>query len=130
MADIQFFNIKDSIYAEKANGTNVNYFIFPEFEIHLNVVKPHSVQEWHYHSIVDENILVTRGKLLCRYLKNGEEQLRYVNKNEVIRVLNSVHTFENDTDEDVEFVVFRFIPKGTDDREQIKNDKTIVRRER
>lgn len=44
----------------------------------------------------------------------------------LIRVKNSVHTFFNDTDETVEFQVFRFVPTGENKRELIKKDKTIV----
>ena len=37
----------------------------------------------------------------------------------------SVHTFENDTDEVTEFIVFRFVPDGVDKRELIKGDKKL-----
>ena len=60
---------------------------------------PHTIQEWHFHKKIDENILIDR-----------------------------VHTFENDTDEVVEFVVFRFVPNGIDKREVIKTDKIVVER--
>ena len=36
--------------------------------------------------------------------------------------------FANETEEDVEFVVFRFVPDGRDKRETIKNDKVVVDR--
>ena len=39
-----------------------------------------------------------------------------------------VHTFANETEEDVEFVVFRFVPDGRDKRETIKSDKVVVDR--
>lgn len=45
----------------------------------------------------------------------------------MVRVFDSVHTFENDTDEITEFVVFRFVPDGTDKRELIKTDKKVVK---
>ena len=46
-------------------------------------------------------------------------------KNELVQVGNRVHTFENDTDEIVEFLVFRFVPDGTDKREMIREDKRL-----
>ena len=52
----------------------------------------------------------------------------YARKNDIIRVRNSVHTFENDTNEMAEFIVFRFVPDGTNKRELIKHDKTVVSR--
>lgn len=35
---------------------------------------------------------------------------------------------ENETDEEVEFIVFRFVPDRVDKREIIKNDKVLVNR--
>lgn len=43
-----------------------------------------------------------------------------------MRVQNSIHTFQNDTEEDTEFIVFRFVPDGVDKREQIKKDKKLA----
>ena len=89
---------------------------------------PHTVQEWHFHEKIDENILITKGKLLCKYVDcNGIEKSCYAVKNDIVRVHHSVHTFENDTDEITEFVVFRFVPDGTDKRELIKTDKKVVK---
>ena len=125
--DFEILHEDDSIYVKKDNGTEVNYFIFNEAEIHLNKILPHTVQEWHFHSKIDENLLITKGKLLCKYKDiNGSIKTEYAEKNDVIRVHNSVHTFENDTDETVEFVVFRYVADGKDKREIIKSDKTIV----
>ncbi|MDD8048239.1 MAG: cupin domain-containing protein [Thomasclavelia sp.] len=126
MKEIDYLKLKDSIYVEKESGTNVNYYIFDEFEIHINVLKPHTIQEWHYHSYIDENIVVTKGKLHCRYIEDNKEKDVYIGKNEVLRVLHSTHTIENDTDEEVEFIVFRFIPQGKDNKELIKSDKTVI----
>lgn len=120
---------EDSIHVIKETGTEVNYYIFDEAEIHLNRIMPHTVQEWHFHRKIDENLLITKGKLLCKYIdENGVEKTCYATKNDLIRVRDSVHTFENDTDDVTEFVVFRFVPDGTNKRELIKTDKMIVKR--
>ena len=90
---------------------------------------PHTIQEWHFHEKIDENILITKGTLLCKYVDdNGMEKSCYAAKNEIVRVYNSIHTFENDSDEITEFIVFRYVPDGIDKRELIKADKTMVRR--
>ena len=111
-----------------SNGTHVNYHIFEESEIHLNRITPGSVQEWHYHTLIDECLLITKGVLTCRWLEDGAERTRKVREQEIVRVGSSVHTFANETEEDVEFVVFRFVPDGRDKRETIKNDKVVVDR--
>ena len=128
MRPISFSGMEDAITVQKPNGTHVNYHIFEESEIHLNRITPGSVQEWHYHTLIDECLLITKGVLPCRWLEDGAERTRKVHEQELVRVGSSVHTFANETEEDVEFVVFRFVPDGRDKRETIKNDKVVVDR--
>lgn len=127
MANFEVIHKEDSIHVIKENGTEVNYYIFDEAEIHLNRIMPHTIQEWHFHEKIDENLLITKGKLLCKFIdENGHEKYCHATENDVVRVHNSVHTFENETDDVAEFVVFRFVPDGRNKRELIKADKTIV----
>lgn len=126
MGAIRFYGVEDAITVQKTNGTNVSYYIFEESEIHLNRIEPGSVQEWHYHTLIDECLLITRGTLTCRWMEDGAEKRREVHEREIVRVGTSVHTFANETEEAVEFVVFRFVPEGKDKREIIKNDKVVV----
>jgi mannose-6-phosphate isomerase-like protein (cupin superfamily) len=128
MESIKFIEKKDAINIHKDNGTDVSYYIFNEFEIHMNKISPKSIQEWHYHSKIEETLMIIKGELTCRWLEYGEEMSKKISANEVVRVGNSTHTFENETDEEVEFIVFRFIPDGVDKREIIKNDKVVVNR--
>lgn len=118
---------KDSgIHVIKNNFTEVDYFIYPEYEIHLNILPAGAVQEWHYHSEIEEVILVMKGILTCKWKENGKVSTEYAEPKDIIRVQNSIHTFQNDSEIDAEFVVFRFVPDGTDKREKIKNDKKII----
>ena len=129
MANLEVIHEEDSIHVIKKTGTEVNYYIFDEAEIHINKIMPHTIQEWHFHEKIDENILITKGSLLCKYIDENEiERSCYATKNDVVRVYNCVHTFENDSDEVTEFVVFRFMPDGINKRELIKGDKTFVKR--
>lgn len=128
MKPISFSGIQDAITVQKPNGTHVSYYIFEESEIHLNRITPGSVQEWHYHTLIDECLLITKGVLTCRWLEDGAGRTRQVHEQELVRVGSSVHTFANETDQDVEFVVFRFVPDGRDKREIIKQDKVVVNR--
>ncbi|MDD3223632.1 MAG: cupin domain-containing protein [Clostridium sp.] len=128
MEKIKFFGENDAIKVHKDNGTDVSYYIFNEFEIHRNKIEPKSIQEWHYHSKIEETLMVIKGKLTCRWLEDSEERSKKIIENEIVRVGNSTHTFENETDEEVQFIVFRFVPEGLDKREIIKSDKVIVNR--
>lgn len=127
MSNFEVIHSEESIYVRKENGTEVNYYIFDESEIHLNKIMPHTIQEWYFHGKIDETILITKGKLLCKYIdEKGYEKSCYAVRNDIVKVHDSVHTFENDTDDITEFVVFRFVPDGRDKRELIKSDKTVV----
>ena len=129
MPNFEVIHKGESIYVQKETGTEVNYFIFDESEIHLNKIMPRTIQDWHFHEKIDETLLITRGKLLCKYIgEDGIEKSCYAVRNDMIKVHDSIHTFENDTDNITEFIVFRFVPDGRDKRELIKNDKTVVLR--
>lgn len=126
MKAIEFMKQSEAITVHKENGTSVNYYVFDEFEIHTNIMKPHSVQEWHYHSRIEEVLLITKGSILCKWIEDNKKQQQVVNEQELIRVKNSVHTLENTTDQEVEFTVFRFVPDGHSKADIIKNDKYVV----
>lgn len=116
----------DGIHVVKDNRTVVDYFIYPEYEIHLNCLLAGAVQEWHFHSEIEEVLVVTKGVLTCKWKEDGVVCTARAKEKDIVRVQNSVHTFQNDTEEDTEFIVFRFVPDGMDKREKIKNDKQLA----
>ncbi|HBC99437.1 MAG TPA: hypothetical protein DC053_08885 [Lachnoclostridium sp.] len=117
--------MENSLYNQKENLTKVNYFIFDEYEIHFNIIPSKTSQEWHMHREIEEALFVISGEILVRWKDNNIIREKFVYKNSVIRVKNSIHTLENLTNEEATFVVFRMVPDGTNKREIIKNDKVI-----
>ena len=117
--------LNDAIEVDKGDGTHVYYHIFPEYEIHLNEIMPHTLQQWHYHSQIEEVILVNEGQLTC-YEENQGVKKHILFKGDVICVHQSIHTFANETDQVVQMTVFRCVPQGKDQRQIMKNDKTPV----
>lgn len=125
--NLKIYTSDDAISVMKPNGTYVDYFLFPEYEIHYNQLSPRMIQEWHYHLQIEEVLIIISGKMICKWLdENGQVNTSIVSKNDVIQVGNSIHTFENITDEIAEFLVFRLVLDGKNKRALIKNDKTIV----
>lgn len=61
----------DGIHVVKDNRTVVDYFIYPEYEIHLNCLLAWAVQEWHFHSEIEEVLVVTKGVLTCKWKEDG-----------------------------------------------------------
>ena len=122
--DICAFN--DGIYVIKENKTMVNYFIFDEFEIHLNKIPPNSKQEWHKHNIIEEIIVVIKGEILIRWISNNTIYDKVLTKGMIVRVKKSIHSIENNSEGLAEFVVFRMVPSGKTTKDIIKNDKVIM----
>lgn len=124
--ELDIFTKLDGISVTKENKTNVDYFIFDEFEIHLNKIPPNTKQEWHKHKTIEEVLVVTKGELIVRWKENESIETTTVFKDNIVRVKKSIHTIENHTDEWTEFTVFRMVPSGEDKREVIKKDKVII----
>lgn len=49
---IDIRQLSEAISVEKDNGTMVNYFLYPEFEIHQNVLPANTIQDWHKHQAI------------------------------------------------------------------------------
>ncbi len=107
MSKPEIIRLEDSIYVEKENRTKVNYFIFDEFEVHLNTIPSGAVQEWHFHSKLEESILILSGELLFSWTDEGQTYRQILEEGTLVRVRNSVHTFSNTSDKATDIVVFR-----------------------
>ena len=122
----QILTISDAISVTKENRTKVDYYLFDEYEIHLNSIPSGAVQEWHYHSRIEETILVTGGTLTLSWKEKNVEYTKDIHPRELVRVRKSLHTYSNNSDTDTAFIVFRFVPDGTDKRDLFLTDKKIV----
>lgn len=113
------------IYVKKPEGTDVMYYIFPEYEIHYNEVAPGTVQQWHHHEIIEEMLYIISGELEAHWLENGNKISCTIKPGDIARVENTPHTFINSSQSRVCFLVVRLILDGKDKREIIKNDKYL-----
>ncbi|MFV0395672.1 MAG: cupin domain-containing protein [Coprobacillaceae bacterium] len=126
MEALRIITTDEGIAVTKENQTKVLYYLFDEYEIHLNIIPPNSIQEWHYHSNIEEVILVTKGILTCKWIEDKKEYTKDIQANQLVQVKNAIHTFENKSNEEVTFIAFRLVLDGENKRELIKNDKIII----
>lgn len=120
---IDIRQLSEAISVEKDNGTKVNYFLYPEFEIHQNVLPENTIQDWHKHQAIEEIIVPTKGNVTIQVLEDNAVRTYTANCGEVLRVKQSIHRIIGDVKEETEFIVFRFVPTGSDQSDKIKNDK-------
>ncbi|MFZ2152492.1 MAG: cupin domain-containing protein [Microgenomates group bacterium] len=117
---------KKSIHVDKPDGTSVNYYLFPEYEVHYNVVAPQTTQQWHHHLKITESILILDGQIEVHWVDvHQQKQHQLVKAGDLVEVGNTPHTFVNSSNSPVKFVVFRFVPSGYNQQEVIKNDKFL-----
>lgn len=60
--------------------------------------------------------------------KTNKEQYLKLKQGNLLLVEKDIHTFENQTDEVVEFIVFRYLPSYKNQSEMIKNDKEMIKK--
>ncbi|MCC3208323.1 cupin domain-containing protein [bacterium TM462] len=78
---------------------------------------------------MSENIFILKGELVYRYLDEiNKEQSLKLKQGDLLSIDKDIHTFENQTDEVVEFIVFLYLPSYKNQSEMIKNDKEIIER--
>jgi uncharacterized cupin superfamily protein len=123
--ELRITRTSESIYRDKGDGTCVNYYIFPEYEIHYNEVAPGTRQQWHYHKIIDEAIYVIAGELEAHWTLDGRHRVDRVRQGDIVHVGTVNHTLVNRSDGPCRFLVVRTVPDGVDKRSIIQNDKFV-----
>ena len=72
---------------------------------------------------------VGQDAVITSYLDEiNKEQSLKLKQGDLLSIDKDIHTFENQTDEVVEFIVFLYLPSYKNQSEMIKNDKEIIER--
>ncbi len=116
---------KDTLHADKPEGTKVDYYLRDEYEVHFNEQVPQSTQRWHHHEKILETIFIIEGELTAQWKENGKVMREIVRQGDLIETENTPHTFTNHTDNVVKFLVIKQILSGENKKELLKIDKVI-----
>lgn len=116
---------KDIPSAQKPEGTDVRYYLFKDYEVHYNEQTPHTTQTWHHHEKIWETLYIIDGQLTAMWRENGEEKSQVVNAGDLIETERSPHTFSNESDKTVRFLVIKRMPSDQDFSEVLKTDKVL-----
>lgn len=116
---------KDVLSVAKPEGVNVSYYLFPEYEVHVDEQLPHATQTWHSHATVWETLYIVEGELTAQWKENGEIKKETVHAGDLIESERTPHTYSNDTDSVAKYIVFKQILSGENKRDILKNDKVL-----
>lgn len=115
----------DALTSKKSEGTEVLYYIFPEYEIHYNEMPPGTMQQWHHHNVLEETVYVISGSLEFHWIDNNTTRSQTLNAGDIVRVEKESHTLENRSTSLTTFLVIRLVLNGKDNRGLFINDKVV-----
>jgi uncharacterized cupin superfamily protein len=118
-------NAQDVPHVQKPEGTDVYYYLFNDYEIHYNDQAPHTTQTWHHHDQIWETLYIIDGELNAQWREGDEERSQMVKAGDLIETERTPHTFSNDSDNTVRFLVIKRIPSSEDYSEVFKTDKVL-----
>jgi uncharacterized cupin superfamily protein len=125
MIDMRIIKKSEAVRVSKPEGTDVDYFLFDDYEVHYNEQAPGTMQTWHHHEEIWETLYIIDGELVARWREDGEEKTQVVRAGDLIESERSAHTFTNESDTTVRFLVIKRIPTNQDYKEVFKNDKVL-----
>lgn len=121
---------QSAIHREKPDGTRVDYYLQPEYELHYNEIPPKTTQEWHLHQKIEEIIFIIDGSLEVEWVQeDGAEKTEVIQKGDLVRVGKSLHTFSNTGNDTVSFIVIKLIVSGNDNSQIFRNDKILPKQQ-
>ncbi len=116
---------KDVPHVVKPEGTDVRYYLFKDYEVHYNDQAPHTTQTWHHHEKIWETLYIIDGELEAQWRDGEEERSQIVRAGDLIETERTTHTFSNNTDTVVRFLVIKRMPSAEDHSEVLKTDKVL-----
>lgn len=122
---MKIYKGRDIQTTDKPEGIRVKYFFFDEYEVHYNEQLPHTTQTWHHHENIWESIYMIFGKLTAEWMEEGRQRTERVEAGDLIESEFTPHTFINDSNETVRFLVIKQVLTGENKREVFKKDKIL-----
>ena len=122
---MRIIQAKDVLHVHKSEGIDVHYYLFKDYELHYNEQASHTTQTWHHHEKIWETLYIIEGELTALWRENGTEKSQIVQTGDVIETERTPHSFVNNSDQIVRFLVVKQMPSHEDHRNVLKNDKIL-----
>ncbi len=104
----------DAIHLQKPEGIEVWYYLFPEYEIHINNQDPQTTQAWHYHEKIDETVVVLDGEITIKWKEDGVLHEEALYSGDLVKMERTNHTFENKSDRIARLMCVKQVLSGKD----------------
>lgn len=98
---------------------------FKDYEIHYNDQAPLTTQTWHHHEKIWETLYIIDGELTAQWREGDKEKSQLVKAGDLVETERTPHTFSNNSDKTVRFLVIKRMPSDKDHSEVLKADKVL-----
>jgi len=122
---VKIIHTKDVMHVEKPEGVNVAYYLFPEYEVHVDEQLPHTTQTWHYHASIWESVYIVDGELTAQWKEDGKIKKETVQTGDLIESEHTLHTYSNDTDKITKYIVIKQVLTGGNKSQLLKTDRVV-----
>lgn len=122
---MKIIQAKDVPHVVKPEGTDVHYYLFKDYEVHYNDQAPHATQTWHHHEKIWETLYIIEGELVAQWRDEGKDKTQVIKAGDLIETERTPHTFSNETDQKVRFLVIKRMPSEKDYSGILKTDKVL-----
>lgn len=122
---MKIIKAEDVDFVDKPEGVSVHYYTFSDYEVHYNEQAPHTTQTWHHHEKIWESIYIIEGELIAYWREDSTEQSQKVVAGDMIETERTPHTFSNESDNMVKFLVVKRMPSSVDYSETLRTDKVL-----
>jgi uncharacterized RmlC-like cupin family protein len=109
----------------KSDGTFVQYYLFPEYEVHYNELPAGICQQWHHHTTIEETIYMVSGQLNLDWLDAGKLSTDVLRQGDLARLGSAPHALRNDSATAASFLVLKLVLDGTEKCAVFREDKQI-----
>lgn len=128
MISMKITHRSDAVHVSKAENVEVDYYLFNDYEVHYNEQLPHTSQQWHHHEKIWETLFIISGEMTVRWYEGDDEKSTIIREGDLIETEYTPHTFINESDQTVRFMVIKRMPSQDDYREVFKSDKIVDKR--
>ena len=120
---MKVYKNEDAIHHNRPEGIKAMYHLFKEYHFVYAEQPPHTTQPWHHHKIIHESLFIIDGELLLKWKEGNELRQQIVRSGDLIETENTSHSFTNQNDGVVRYIVIKQVLSGEDKVEVLERDR-------
>lgn len=114
---------EQGIHHHRPEGIKALYHLFKEYHFVYGEQPPGTRQPWHFHKEVHESLFIIDGELLAEWKEGDVLHQALVKSGDFIETEQTPHSFVNNSNRTVRYIVIKQILSGEDKRLLLEKDR-------